>query len=647
MRRRSTLRAPNSKDYRLDVQGLRGVAVIAVILYHSNEIVNGGFVGVDIFFVISGFVISSLLMREYMLSGAIDFMNFYKKRYKRLAPALIFVIVFTLSFGFVFLTNIEKFIVAKTAMANLVVSSNIYIAITTSDYFDNPAEKNPLLHTWSLSVEEQFYLVFPLLIYVVWRLLRKFQLRVKYSAILIAFLSVLSFLSMLLSNNVNFYGDSYILGFYSPVVRFWEFGAGAIIGILSLKRIYFSQLIGILGFVLILCSIFFIDKGMIYPSWITIFPVLGATFVILSGVSRAGSVYSFLSNRFILFLGAISYSLYLWHWPIIVFIKNVFPDRNDALYFSVILSLVPAYLSYRFIENPIRNSRSINRKKLLFMITFFSLIVLSISTLLIQFANEEKQNSVNTRVMLYSGEIGHDQFHIRLDRSFYPCLPIELRKQAPRWKQYVQCKQSKSGVIADIALLGDSHSEHLFPGLATLIPNKIIVYYDTFGVPISDTPAKKKIIDYVLSSKSIKTVILNAYWKNDGRTFIASELAATMQQLISAGKRVYITSDVPSYSFDPYFCKYDTDFMQNRCGESASRLMKDKQIYFQKLKQAVNRVPQVRILDTFSAFCSETSCSMTRGVDILYRDANHLNIQGSLFVAHWILRQAPELAAAA
>ena len=221
------------QGFRADIQGLRAVAVLVVIAFHAGLPLSGGFVGVDVFFVISGFVITAMLMREWDLTGSVSLATFYLRRAKRLTPALALVVAFTAVASSLFLSPFEQQVQAsQTGLGALGLVANWVIAVQTGDYFGPSAESNPLLHTWSLSVEEQFYLVFPIVILAAWRLGRRLG-RAHLAAVLVVSLMGLASLAMIRGSSLGISADSWVIGYYSPFNRAWEFAAGAFLALLA------------------------------------------------------------------------------------------------------------------------------------------------------------------------------------------------------------------------------------------------------------------------------------------------------------------------------------------------------------------------------------------------------------------------------
>ena len=331
--------------YRPDIDGLRAFAVLSVVLYHAfPQVVRGGFVGVDIFFVISGFLISSILFTE-MTEGRFSFTVFYGRRIRRIFPALAVCLAAVLAYGFVVLTPPELAQLGKHVFFGAGFLSNI-VLWSESGYFDSAATYKPLLHLWSLGIEEQFYILWPALLWVV------FRLKAKVGRLL-AVLFLASFAINVALSITDISAD-----FYLPVSRFWELLAGA--GLAWRRQIVLSpnvrSWISFAGLAALLTSAALFTAEMRFPGWLALLPVAGAAAVILAGPEAAVNRIVF-SNRAVVFVGLISYPLYLWHWPLISYAyvirlgKAPTPLMATAL---VAASFLLAWATYRFIEYPVR-----------------------------------------------------------------------------------------------------------------------------------------------------------------------------------------------------------------------------------------------------------------------------------------------------
>ncbi len=352
-----------SKDSnrRLDIQGLRAIAVGVVVAFHAGLPIPGGFVGVDVFFVISGFVITAMLHREWNSSGRIRLGTFYLRRFKRLSPALAVMVTLTVLAALVLLPPFgSQQNAAATGLGAMAMVANFVIFATTGGYFDVAAELNPLLHTWSLSVEEQFYLVFPALLLIGWLLARKVRVLRRLPMIIVVLFGAASLAAMLLeaSGSPVTWLPDWLMGFYGPLGRAWEFAAGAALALAAtrLRRLPNALAIagGILGAALLIASLWLITPDTVFPGPMTLLPVAATLLLILAGSNEANPVSRLLSTRAFTWVGDRSYSWYLWHWPFIVFSALLWPDLPWVLVVAALVSLLPSMASYRWIENPVR-----------------------------------------------------------------------------------------------------------------------------------------------------------------------------------------------------------------------------------------------------------------------------------------------------
>jgi peptidoglycan/LPS O-acetylase OafA/YrhL len=384
---------PSLSGYRSDIQGLRGVAVILVLLYHAAAVLPGGFIGVDVFFVISGYVIAGSLQREWTSTGGISFRRFYARRVRRLLPALALLTVSTVLVSILFQSpNGPQQETAKTAFGATAFVANFVIFRSIGDYFSPIAENNPLLHIWSLSVEEQFFLVFPAAMAIGWSLARRQGTNRSIAAWIVA--GVFLIPSILLSVSASYSlvdipligGPSRLFAFYSSFTRAWEFAVGALLVLLApqLSRLpewLLARLSGT-GFVLILGSAVIISEDWIFPGFVVLLPVTGAAALILSGSTRRSAGRTMLEHPLLVWIGDLSYSWYLWHWPVVVFTRLYFSDRWWALLTAAGVSLVPAYLSWRYLESPIMRSVRLSGRRVLGLLVVALLVPGLVTTVL-------------------------------------------------------------------------------------------------------------------------------------------------------------------------------------------------------------------------------------------------------------------------
>ncbi len=370
---------------RLDVQGLRAVAVLMVIAFHAGVPMPGGFVGVDVFFVISGFVITLMLVAERERTGRLRLGQFYLRRFRRLTPALALMVLVTTAASVLLLAPFgTQQIAAKTGVGAMLLVANVVIARSTGGYFDAPAETNPLLHTWSLSVEEQFYLVFPALLLLGWLLARRTTRRTGVLVALVGGLSLVSLGAMLLGPEALPRLPE-LLGFYSPVVRAWEFGAGALLalvaGRVSWRARWTTEVTAFAGAAALVASGALISEDTRFPGPWTLLPVAGTLLLVAAGTGASPVLTRMLASRPAAQVGDWSYSLYLWHWPCLVFASLLWPDNPVARTLAVALAVGLALTSYRFVEQPLRAQRRVGRP-LVAMVAVTLALPLAMSVLL-------------------------------------------------------------------------------------------------------------------------------------------------------------------------------------------------------------------------------------------------------------------------
>ncbi|EGM78156.1 Putative acyltransferase [Rheinheimera sp. A13L] len=355
-------------DYRKEIDGLRAVAVLSVMFFHTGfSFFSGGFIGVDIFFVISGYLITTIILKE-MEAGNFSLIQFYERRARRILPALFLVLFISLPFAWLWLIPQDLKPFSQSLVAVSTFSSNIFFWIS-SDYFDTAAELKPLLHTWSLAVEEQFYFAFPILMMFTWCLGKRW---------VVGLLSGIFLFSLLLA---DFWStNNPTSAFYLLPARCWELLAGSFIAFYSTSslrrdvRLCISEIGAFVGLSLIIFSIIIFDNETPFPGLYTLVPVVGTVLVILFA-EPATVVGKLLGHRSLVKIGLISYSAYLWHQPVFAFAKQRIVNGPDIYVLNalIVLSLVLAYFSWKYVETPFRDKNLISQKKIIVFSSVFSL----------------------------------------------------------------------------------------------------------------------------------------------------------------------------------------------------------------------------------------------------------------------------------
>jgi len=625
-------------NYRPDIDGLRALAVLSVVLFHAfPEWIHGGFIGVDIFFVISGYLISSIIFKN-LENKSFSFADFYIRRIKRIFPALIVVLISSLFFGWFVLLADEYQQLAKHTIGASTFTNN-FMLWQESGYFDNDADTKPFLHLWSLSVEEQFYLAWPLLLcfFFQWKQhLKKILLVLTAGFILIHF--------------YIFHPDR-VAAFYTPYARFYELLVGACIGYAHLypKNIHihnlykrFKSIQSFIGLALVLIGIQIITKESHFPGYYALLsPVLGTALIIDSPKDSILNKYLF-SNKLMVWLGLISYPLYLWHWPLLSF-ANIIESQTPNLIsraLLVVIAIFLAALTYLFIEKPIRlGSAKISERKVIVLILFMLLV--GITGGIIYLKGGVQTRKISSPTIKNIGDTGHELFFQYTQKHFFLCTPKNIQNEALSVNNVTRCFQSKKNQPIDIAIIGDSHAEQIFIGLAEAMPNKNVVYYIQHAPPIMGHHDLDHIFEYVMADKSIKTVILNAFWSKRKKelpknTSLSEGLSDTIKQLLSKNKQVIVLDDVPVFSFNPRQCEFIRPLsFTNNCNENKSTFDKKYNLYGPSLELS-SKNSGAQFINTVSLFCDNKVCSMEKNGQLLYRDSDHLNINGSRYIGKFI-----------
>ena len=638
-----------SHYYRPDIDGLRAIAVISVVLYHAfPTIIYSGFIGVDIFFVISGFLISSIIFKK-LHKNNFSFLDFYSRRIRRIFPSLLTIMIFCLFFGWLYLTADELKYLSKHLAAGSTFSSN-FLLWSESGYFDKEAHLKPLLHLWSLAIEEQFYILYPLILYSLWRFKLSFP-------IVICLLLVLSFTA-----NIFFINTDKIAVFYNPLTRIWELLSGSLLAYLTVYKtdykkfllnkkisinsnffqLYKLDLFSLLGIIFFIISFIVINPERNFPGYISLLIILGTCFFVVAGPNAFINKH-ILSNRLLVFFGLISFPLYLWHWILFTFSRMITGDSLGTTFLIILitLSILLSIITYLFIEKPLRFGGGWLKTSL---ITFSMFLVIIVSSFI--FYNDGFiQREKGLIEIKNDGDIGHDDFHMYNKQNFFPCSPDNILDKALRYKDLVRCYQSKKDKKIDIAVVGDSHAEHLYIGIAESLKNYNVVNYIQNATPSINNKYFRDIFRNIRNDENIKLVVLNAYWIfRSGRlekdTNLKKEVDETIRALISSGKNVLLVGDTPTFVIDPSLCKYSRKLRndESKCIASSKGYSFHLSKYIENFKLITNKYNNAYFLNLENLFCDDGFCYMSLNNKLLYRDPNHLNINGSKYAGKEIAK---------
>ncbi len=647
-------------NYRPDIDGLRAVAVVPVVLYHAGfTALGGGYVGVDVFFVISGYLITSLLLGD-IRRGEFSILKFYERRIRRIFPALFAVIaVSAVAACFLFMPD-ELAYFARSAAATALFASNIQFW-DESGYFDAEAQIKPLLHTWSLAVEEQFYILFPLLLAALARL---------HTQKLAWVLGVLWLLSFIASLWAQQYAP--VFNFFWSPPRFWELLTGSLLatGALPLLSAAGSRRLVVAGLALIAFAVFYYDESTPFPGFAALLPCLGSAFVIHGGAGP-GPANRLLTFRPVVWIGLISYSLYLWHWPIIVFVRNWLGGDVSLLVASAIVTLATlvAYLSWRWIEQPFRGKRVLKSRKSVLAFAGGAMLTavclgLSINAL----------NGLPSRLPVQAREI----YAAKQDLGPFHSPHCFISQDDPAWPHDIGmaevCRLGKIGQVGvDFVVWGDSHAPAIAPGI-DLVARK----HNRSGVLLARATCppllqfergrgKQQQIDRCvdnnaavmrfIASQHVPVVFLVGRWPkyvhraefgNEGVFYdpgdrvvldnfsrqLTASLDITLNELTRAGASSVLVMDVPEMGYDVPEALAKASMRGDSMEIAPPReIVRQRQaLALSTLKLAAKNHHAV-LIDPTPLICDNLMCRVRDGNTVLYADEDHLSESGSLLMA--------------
>ncbi len=660
---------------RPDIQGLRGLAVLLVVLFHAGLPVPGGFTGVDVFFAISGFVITAMLLKELTSVGRINMRRFYARRVKRLGPALAVMVATIAVLGTIMGPVATQQVGAKTGMFASLFSANAYLFKVHTGYFDPAATLNPFLNTWTLAVEEQFYVFFPALLLLSWWLGRRSRFlrgsgrlawrRAVSVTTALSFLLALDLAGSLGVNHQQF-------AFYGSPTRAWEFGAGALLALfgpwLARTPQPFARALGVLGLAAIGVTAFAIHGATSFPVKATLLPVLGTCAVLAAGAASRDGAYRVLAVRPAVWIGDLSYSWYLWHWPLIVFATALWPGAGWAAPALAALSLIPAWLSYRYVENPIRFNRRIAGRAVLVLAAIC--IAVPVGACLGLERTAKMLSAEPTMKTYQRSQSWHADYLLGCDSA----TPLGQRPQ----RVVSACTWQVPRPRGQVVLIGDSNAGH-FSEAVVRAANRAgfdLTIATLSACPFVDLQVKQPRYSmdvcrrfYTGSLESLlrqrPSLIIDAnradgYIRagdaglgspgNDPTSHSAvvkarlwyQGLASSLRHLNDAGIPVVVVQPVPLQAMPFGDCAVIRILTQS-CASSVARstVENDRRLAVDAENRAVAAVPAAWTIDFVNKLCNSDRCTSTRGNTPMYRDRHHLSTDGALTLTERVLSRDP------
>jgi len=656
----------HAMKYRPDIDGLRAIAVLPVVFYHAGlPGFSGGFVGVDVFFVISGYLITGILHKE-MLAGHFSILSFYERRARRILPALFLVLTASLAAGWVWLAPEEYGAMAGSAGATLLFASNMWFWQNSGGYFDGATDYLPLLHTWSLAVEEQFYIGFPLLLMVLVRLGRRATLGV-----------TLALVGGSLALAIWATPQMPSASFYLLPTRIWELGIGSLLALgLAPGNVprWARETVAAIGLAAIVLAATLYDASTSFPGLGALPPVLGAAALIWAGGQGRTLTGRLLSWRPVVFIGLLSYSLYLWHWPIMAFARNrlllvELPAAWQAG--TILLAFAAAWASWRFVERPFRagRARSLGRNAI-FALSGVGTGALAAAAVAVFFTGGAERRFTPDQVAELDG-IG-----------LAPEVPDCRNRQDP----VRPCTFGNPDASRRWLLWGDSHAAALLPVMDKIAgaQNLALEFASEAACPplpglirSAREPGQRakclqfndRLVDEALSG-GYEAVILHARWPlyvegkrygsevdepsilalagasdfppdaSGNPSLVYSSLTGVLRRLTSAGVRVVLVAPVPELPWDVGLATkasvlYDTPMPP----DPATNLVQARQARTLQLLAAAAEMPGVRLVHFAAGICDST-CPTHDARSAFYRDNNHMTAEGERRLVAPILAEA-------
>jgi peptidoglycan/LPS O-acetylase OafA/YrhL len=681
-----------SAGFSPEIQALRALAVMSVVVFHFWPLrITGGYVGVDVFFVISGFLITGQLVREYQRSGTLDLVRFWARRIRRLFPAALLVLLVTLGVAVALLPVQRWQQVVTQFWACLALIQNWVLGYSAINYFNADTNVSPLQHYWSLSVEEQFYLVWPVLLLVVVIVTRRFGKGRALRAFVVAavVIGIASFVWSIIETEA-----SQSFAYFSTLTHVWEFVAGGILAVAATRVRTIIQsnrllrhpvvlglaLVG--GALLIVASDFHFTASTLFPGWIAIIPVIGTLAVlVVSIVGAPGVLHKIVSFRPITWTGDISYSLYLWHWPIIVFAPVIFgkliPLRVSLPLLALAFAL--AWLTKILVEDPIRLGKLARVRPLYSYAVGAALVILSVVISLVPYQNFQGQvataaalsqkletqsldvnaNCFGANAVLNapaggcpeSHQISAAQSHVSQWLEFIP--PPSNGDWAATWSgcptansaKLAPCYFGPSDAKFNVAVVGDSHgfqwanailplaqknkwrlSINWFAGCGILEPGPDIGHIGDGEDSPTCVAWEKAALNHVVSDPKINVVVMSAFTQKF--THGGAPIMSGIQQgykdaftrILDAGKQVIVVADTPLPQKNVPECLAASNVKDDPCTTPLSFALNDDPMV--DAAKAIHN-PSIHVVDLHSVFC-DTICHSVVGGIPAYKDGHHL-----------------------
>lgn len=647
------------RQYIPSIDGLRAIAVLGVVLFHFfPEQWPGGFVGVDVFFAISGYLVTKIIQQS-IDEKRFSFIEFYRRRIRRLLPALLTVLISSFIVAFFTLLNSEIQAFGRHLFAGTFFFSNIQF-FSEAGYFDKASEAKPLLHLWSLSLEEQFYFFWPVILMALYKL-RRFSPRDRFIETALCVLCVVS-----LALSIYYTAHYQKLAFFNLPFRLWELGAGGLLAIIEARsgfvRLLSSPLgrwLPPIGLLTILVTYFTYTKDTAFPGIAALLPILG-TLGVLVNSRRSDGLARLLESRVLIYIGKVSYPFYLWHWPIFSFNYVICGGQSSVLHLVllILVSFGLACLTYELIEKRPSTSRVKSIPILLTANFVIGLIGLSAGSSTFKEIRPSYLSKVDP---VLESKVAFLGAHQNLRKSGF-CT-------SNGFANLELCAIHDENKAPTIALIGDSHAHHWFPGISKHLPKEenLVLLAKSGTPPLIGLKSRRSPdadmeseLSFVLKSPTIKTVILAGFWSNyfeergtlvsgyqykntvysakapnaSQAELLTTHLIRTLGALSRAGKKIIFLYDTPALSFDLENC-LPRPFRPSKNPKCTYKMAEElgKQKSYREAFAPILHKREIQTGDPLKLMCPKEFCPLRVGDFFLYSDSHHFSVWGSEYIA--------------
>lgn len=625
--------AAASQSYRPDIDGLRAIAVLAVIAFHANSrLMPGGFAGVDVFFVISGYLITGLIF-DALESGTFSYAGFYARRIKRIFPAYIAVAVATLLVSSYMLIPNDYIFYTTSLAASWAFLSNVFFSMLSWGYFGQRTEEFPLLHTWSLSVEEQFYFLFPFLVVFLYRRHRKLLVPLLALAC-VAFIAI------------SQYKTGEIKSYFLITSRAHELLIGALSFFLArrypIRDSRVAAVLAFAGLTLVAGAFAFIHKDLPFPGLNSLFPCIGAALLIIAGASGHSPI-PVLQSRPLVATGLISYSLYLWHWPIFSYLKYRQVELTPAVgTAAVALAFLLAWCTWRLIENPIRRHSALGfRQAIVPLYLVPAGIFMSVGLYSYVTEGAPRRFSAEMRELISS---------YSFERDLTRACSVRAEDYKPVTFDYLVEHCSFGDLNAGkprVLLIGDSHAHHFKPFVDQLAREAGMraVYHVQGGcfpteLQVTDrnpelgpTTCQQRNADLLKLVGQFDYVVMSGFWASEPERDLEKELSHVINEVVRAGATPIIFKDNPFHEPDLSRCilyrKRGWADAGANCNIPYSYVTETQAEYDAIVERMKERQPSTVIIDPKRVMCGKQECATYVANTALYKDSNHINTKAA------------------